>query len=69
MLTCREAVVRLGEPLDDEPLRHHLAGCAECTAFRNTYETTRRLAMQLARLPPLPDARLMRRRVLAQMLN
>jgi anti-sigma factor RsiW len=54
-LTCRELIELLGERLSGDlapglraSVDAHLLGCAECTAYLRSYETTIRLAKEVS---------------------
>ncbi len=61
MLTCKDVIellleyleVNLG-PAEVAQLERHLADCPPCVAYLNTYEKTRQLTGQAARVP-MPD--------------
>lgn len=62
MLTCREMVNLLADYLDGtldaetaRALERHLAGCADCTAFLQTYKDTTHLLRQVDREAEIPE--------------
>jgi hypothetical protein len=60
-MTCQDAIALLGEYLEMAlgadalaDLERHLAGCAPCVAYLNTYRATRQVAAAAARVE-MPD--------------